>query len=77
VNNLFKNGWVDSVLLSSFIKKSVRGIYDIGAQRQLTQPSFHLNQPTLSTRIMSIYNLLNNSYTHNPQGLLLKQQQKN
>lgn len=77
VNNLFKNGWVGGVLLSPFVKKSIQGMHHVGAQRQFTLLTFHLNQPVLSTPIISIFNPLNNSYTYNPQGLLLKQLQKN
>jgi hypothetical protein len=77
VNNLFTSSWVQGVTLSSFIKKSIQGIGTFSAQHRFTRLTFHLNQSALSTRIIYIFSLLKNSYTHNPQGLLLKQLQKN
>lgn len=77
VNNLFTSGWVSSVLLSPVYKKVIQGYIGVYGKVLFTHKSIPQNNTLFSTSLFSYLHPLIGSYTHNPQGLLLRPQKRN
>ncbi len=72
VNNLRAGGWVSGVLSSPVNKKSVQESTLGNGKLLFTQLSIPSQTTLFSTLKNLFFTLLNISYTHNPQGLLLR-----
>ena len=71
VNNLLKLGWVKGVNSSTNYLHQLTLVITKRAQVGLTNIYFQPSSTNLYTYLNSIFNLLNKSFTHYPQPLLM------